>query len=206
MSPTPSMSSSAVLSTRTQPGRPVGGVVSIGVAITVPAPWAQQLRAARHETGDPQAGIIPPHVTLLPPTQVPVRAMPRIRHHLTVACGHIPPFRLTLQGTGTFRPVSAVVFAQVVEGAAECERLQRVVNRGVLQRSLQFDYHPHVTLGHDVSDERLDAVSEKMAEFSASFQVEHVGLYWFAEAGVWEVDTTIDLGSDPANKEHRPRT
>lgn len=185
---------SAVLSTTTTPDRPGNGVVSIGVAIPVPEPWATQVRAARLATGDPQAGIIPPHVTLLPPTRVPARTLRRIRDHLVIAVGRHPSFALTLHGTGTFRPVSPVVFLQVIQGADDCDQLQQLVNQGILRRSLQFDYHPHVTLGHGVADERLDEVSATMAGFSASFRVDRFGLYRFDATGKWEVDTFVGLG------------
>lgn len=198
------MPSSAVVTTQTMPTLPGDGMVSIGVAIAIPAPWGRQVRDARREIGDPQADVIPPHITLLPPTQVPQRAMPRIRHHLVVAAGHYPPFTISLRGTGSFRPVSPVVFVNVVEGAEHCDRLQQLVNAGVLHRPLHFDYHPHVTLGHNVSDEKLDAVRDRMSGFRATFPVEHFGLYRFDGHGSWQVDTTVHLGSAPLNEEHRP--
>lgn len=197
-------SASTVVNTQTIPTRPGAGLVSIGVAIALPAPWSTQVRKARRAIGDPQADVIPPHVTLLPPTQVPERAMPRIRHHLVVAAGRYPGFTITLDSTGSFRPVSPVVFLNVTEGAQHCDRLQKLVNAGVLHRPLHFDYHPHVTLGHGVPDERLDQVSAQMTGFRATFPVEHFGLYRFDGHGSWQVDTTVHLGRDPVNSEHRP--
>lgn len=189
---------SAVLGTATTPTRQAPGTVSIGVAIAVPQPWADQIREARAATGDPQAAVIPPHVTLLPPTQVPTRSLHRIRDHLNLAARRYPAFTLALEGTGTFRPVSPVVFLRVVEGGGDCDRLQQLINQGVLHRPLHFDYHPHVTLGHGVADEPLDAVSAHMALFSARFPVTHFGLYRFDETGggSWQVDTYVTLGAD----------
>ena len=62
----------------------------------------------------------------------------------------LEPFVVTLVGTGTFRPVSDVVFVQVVDGARACDRLQEQVRTGPLERRLGFPYHPHVTVAHDV--------------------------------------------------------
>lgn len=196
---------SAVIGTTASPTRPQDGSVSIGVAIPVPEPWAEDVRQARRSAGDPQALVIPPHITLLPPTQVPARALRRIRHHLTVAGGRHPAFTIALRGTGTFRPVSPVVFLQVVQGGDDCDQLQQLVNQGILQRDLLFDYHPHVTLAHGVPDDALEQVGQRMAEFSVTFQVERFGLYRFDGAGQWRVDTFVALGSNALNTEHQHR-
>ena len=47
------------------------GAAVIGVVVPVPEPWAQLLVDWRSKVGDPQAALVPPHVTLLPPTEVP---------------------------------------------------------------------------------------------------------------------------------------
>lgn len=192
-----------MLSTNAVPGPPGNGAVSIGVAIALPQRVANVVQRVRTQTGDPLAGVIPPHVTLLPPTQVPSRALPRIRHHLLVAAGHLPQFRLRLAGTGTFRPVSKVVFLQVTEGAQNCDELQRLINTGILHRPLQFAYHPHVTLGHDVAEEQLDAASRQLADFVADIEVADFGLYRFDSDGRWRVDTLVRLGCEPRNVARR---
>ena len=46
------------------------------------------------------------------------------------------PWRSELRGTGTFRPVSPVVFIQVARGIPACEQLEATVRRGVLERDL----------------------------------------------------------------------
>ena len=66
------------------------------------------------------------------------------------------PFDIELRGTGTFRPVSPVVFVQLARGIGGCERLEQRVRPGPLTRDLPFPYHPHVTVAHDVADEALD--------------------------------------------------
>ena len=65
-------------------------------------------------------------------------------------------FRIRLRGTGTFRPVSPVVFVMVAEGISGCEQLAVSVRRGPLAVDLQFPYHPHVTVAHHLADGSLD--------------------------------------------------
>lgn len=168
--------------------------VVVGVAITVPDPWADALRAARSAAGDPEAESIPPHVTLLAPVTVTETWLTDVDEHLErVAEGHLS-FELHLRGTATFRPVSPVVFVQVVEGIAQCERLAGAVRQGPLAVPAKFPYHPHVTIAHAVDDERLDAAFDQMADFDARFRVTSFDGYVQTPDGAWHLRRTYPLG------------
>src|SRR3712207_8262139 len=78
----------------------------IGVVVPIPEPWSQLFVDWRTKVGDPQAALVPPHVTLLPPTEVAVAARPVITDHLSAVARAHPPFDMHLSGTGTFAPVS----------------------------------------------------------------------------------------------------
>ena len=67
-------------------------------------------------------------MTLLGPTVVDPEQLEVVGDHLTAVGKEHAPFTVLLRGTGTFRPVSAVVFVQVVKGIAECEQLERAVS------------------------------------------------------------------------------
>ena len=103
------------------------GTVMIGVSIAVPEPHGSLLQERRAGFGDPAASGIPTHVTLLPPTEVDDGELPAVEAHLAGVASAGRPFRMRLSGTGTFRPLSPVVFVQVVEGAEACARLQQQV-------------------------------------------------------------------------------
>ena len=76
---------------------------------------------------------------------------------------------MRLSGTGTFRPLSPVVFVQVVEGAEACTWLQKQVRdaSGPVARELQFPYHPHVTVAHGIAEEAMDRAFEELADYEA---------------------------------------
>ncbi|HET7386260.1 MAG TPA: 2'-5' RNA ligase family protein [Nocardioidaceae bacterium] len=150
---------------------------SIGVAIAVPDPWGRKLQDYRTALGDPTAPGIPTHVTLVPPVEIDRNAVPEVERHLAEAAANHHAFRLHLRGTGTFRPVSPVVFAVVVEGISGCEQLALSIRRGPLEVDLAFPYHPHVTIAHDLDDECLDRAFEEQAAFEAAFTVDHFSLY-----------------------------
>ena len=144
--------------------------VRIGVAVAIPEPHASVLVGWRRRVGDPEAGKIPPHVTLLPPTDLDADQLELIEKHLAEAAATVPPFTMRLSGTGTFRPISQVVFVQVSAGIAECELLEEAVRRPPIERELEFPYHPHVTVGHDISDDAAGRGLRRVAGFRRTVQ------------------------------------
>jgi 2'-5' RNA ligase len=152
-------------------------VPTIGVALSIPEPWATELQDYRTSVGDLTATQIPTHITLIPPIEVAADDLPVVEEHLEAAAGTVDAFRIHLRGTGTFRPVSPVVFVSVVEGISECELLAQAVRRGPLAVELDFPYHPHVTIAHHLSDEQLDRAFDELADFECEFDVADFKLY-----------------------------
>jgi 2'-5' RNA ligase len=159
--------------------------VRIGVAITVPEPYGSALQEARALFGDPAAPFIPPHITLLGPTVLEPDAVPVVEEHLTAVAARHRPFVVHLRGTGTFRPVSPVVFVEVVEGIAGCEGLEREVRSGPLEQELRFNYHPHVTVAHEVSEDDLDRAFRDLVDFEATFVVSAIQSFEYGDDEVW---------------------
>jgi 2'-5' RNA ligase len=167
---------------------------TIGVAIAIPEPWAGQLNAARHASGDPLAASVPAHVTLLPPTSLTAAERGPVDEHLAAAASRHRPFELHLKGTGTFRPVTDVVFVSVAMGIAECELLEADIRRGPLARELQFPYHPHVTIAHDVPERALDAAYDSLSSFDARFTVRGFTLFEHGADGRWRPEREFPFG------------
>lgn len=163
----------------------VGDQVRIGVALLVPEPWGSQLQAARASFGDPLASLIPPHVTLLGPTVLEPAELAVVDEHLAEVGRHHRPFSVHLRGTGTFRPVSDVVFVQVVAGISECERIERSVRSGPLAQELRFNYHPHVTVAHDVPQAALDRAFAELSGFEAVYEVSSIQVFEHGDDNVW---------------------
>lgn len=169
---------------------------TIGVSIAVPEPFGAALQAFRVSLGDTPARHIPTHITLVPPAEVPDAAMTGIEAHLREAAAQQPPFRVRLRGTGTFRPVSPVVFIGVVEGIAGCEMLASATRRGPLAVVARFPYHPHVTVAHDVPADQLDRAFSELAGFEADFEVDRFWLYVHDERHGWRPTQAFELGAD----------
>jgi 2'-5' RNA ligase len=169
---------------------------TIGVAIAVPDPWGAQLQEYRTALGDLRAGGIPTHVTLLPPHRVDRADQPVIEKHLAEASAGTHPFAIHLRGTGTFRPVSPVVFVTLAEGISACEELAAAVERGPLEAEREFPYHPHVTVAHHLPDEFLDRAFDEMAGFECDFVVDRFSLYVHDERDGWVPTRDFHLGVD----------
>lgn len=175
------------------------GVRAIGVAIPIPDPHGAHLQAKRASFGDPLATRIPTHITLLPPTEVPDHALGAIEEHLHEIARTERPFHIKLRGSGTFRPVSPVVFVALAEGVGGCERLQARILSGPLDRPLPFPYHPHVTIAHHLPDDVMDRAFKELAGYSADFDVWGFSLYEHGEDGVWRPQRDFVFGEGAAD-------
>lgn len=164
----------------------------IGVAIAVPDPFGAELTAWRGRFGDPRAVDVPAHITLLPPTPLSGVELIDVEDHLAAVVAGTRPFRVRLSGTGTFRPVSPVIFVEVVEGGPHCDVLQGLVRTGPLARKLTYEYHPHVTVAQGLADDALDHAAAVLSGWSCDFAVEHLTLYRHFD-GVWRPVSEIKL-------------
>lgn len=167
----------------------------IGVAIGIPEPYSAELQTWRERLGDPSARQVPPHVTLLPPTAVTTDRLAEVEEHLRLIAAEESEFEIHLRGTGTFRPVSPVVFVNLASGLAACERIEAKVRRGPLERVLGFPYHPHVTVAQDVSAEALDRGYTSLATYEARFTVWGFSMFERSVDGMWRPQRDFAFGA-----------
>ena len=171
--------------------------ITIGVALPIPEPFLSELGAYRERFGDPLALAIVAHVTLVPPMEVPDEtALQAVLDHLSGVAAGLSPFEIVLAGSGSFRPVSPVVFVPLERGEPETRAAEAAVRCGPLDRPLQFEYHPHVTVAHRIEDSWLDQASETMAGYRAAFEVSSLGLFVQGADGVWRQRVEFPFGSE----------
>lgn len=177
---------------------PVEWPITIGVALPIPEPFLGELGAYRERFGDPLAHAIVAHITLVPPTEVAdVPRLGQILAHLGEQAAALEPFRVVLAGAGTFRPVSQVVFVPVEQGEERIVQAEAAIRRGPLDRSLNFPYHPHVTVAHDLDEPWLDQAFATMQPYRASFEADRLALFVRRGDGVWRMAVEFPLG-EPA--------
>ncbi len=165
---------------------------TIGVAVAIPEPWATELQDYRRDIGDPTAAGVPSHITLIPPLDLD-GSLAEIEDHLEKAAARHQAFRVHLRGTGTFRPVSPVVFIMLAEGISQCEQLADDVRDGPLDVDLHFPYHPHVTVAHHLGDVELDRAFDDLADFDCAFDVTDFHLYVHEGEQGWQSSRSFPL-------------
>ena len=169
-------------------------MATIGVSIPVPEPHAATLERCRALFGDPMAHAIPAHITVLPPTEAQARQRADLEDHLRWVCEGLEPFEVHLRGTGTFRPISPVVFVQLAAGISQCEAVEAAVRSGPVERTLDFNYHPHVTVAHHLDDESLDHAFNSLRAYEARFIADAVRLYEHGADQVWRPVADFGFG------------
>jgi 2'-5' RNA ligase len=128
---------------------------------------------------------------------VPTADRAEISRHLAEVARCHPPFDMHLSGTGTFSPVSDVVFVTVARGIGSCELIANDVRRGPLERTLNFPYHPHVTVAHDVPADMLELAYSGLADLSAEFRVDAFTEFEQTPGGAWAVAQEYRLTGPP---------
>lgn len=150
---------------------------TIGVSISVPEPWGSHLQDFRVNNGDAAGVGIPTHITLIPPLEVEAGRVTDVEGHLSAIARRTGAYRIHLRGSGTFRPVSPVVFLNLVEGISQTEQLALACRTGPLTTELRYPYHPHVTLAHVDDDDLLDRAFDGMDDFDCAFPATAIHLY-----------------------------
>lgn len=170
------------------------GQVYAGVVIELPEPMGKELQDWRASFGDPVAGSVPAHITLMIAARED-RWDELVAHVRAVVTGW-KPFHVEINGTGTFRPVTPVVFLRIDKGYEDCVALHSRLNQAELVSASPFEFHPHVTLAHAVPDEHLDRAQQMLRTYRASFLVDHIDLYEGDENGQWHVRERIAFADD----------
>lgn len=168
---------------------------TVGVAVPIPEPFLAELGAYRERFGDPAAHAIVAHITLMPPLEVADEALyDRIVDHIAQAAARLRPFEVVLAGSGSFRPITQVVFVPLERGAEDVAAVEAAIRSGPLDRRPNFPFHPHVTVAHNVAAEWLDEAAEVMRDYRAAFEVSGVALFDHGADGVWRQALVFPFG------------
>lgn len=170
-------------------------MLTMGVAIAIPEPYGSRLRRKRASFGDQLAETVPSHVTLMPPLTVESDELEGVCGGLRAAAAELRPFSMTLRGTGTFRPVSPVVFVAIVGGVAGIEEVAAAVRAELEAPPAEFSFHPHVTIAHNIDDAALNRAQTDLSDFECTFQVDSFDLYLHERENGWAPKHAFQLGS-----------
>jgi 2'-5' RNA ligase/8-oxo-dGTP pyrophosphatase MutT (NUDIX family) len=174
--------------------------VRLGVIARLPEPLGIHVQAWRRALGDPAAGRIVPHLTLVPPQTVAERDLARAAALVERAAAEAVPFAVELDGAATFLPDAPVAYLAVREGGPALHDLEVALQESPLDRRTH-PFHPHVTVLQDRPEERIEAAAAELAGFRAAFPVRELALMREAPDRVWRPLATATVGASTAVRE-----
>jgi 2'-5' RNA ligase len=160
---------------------------SFSLVAYVPQPLAGLIERLRQEIQPAYKGRS--HLTFLPPRPLEI-PLEQIRSQLEAGLRNQPSFRVELREVRVF-PVSEAIHLSVGTGSAEAKRIHEVLHRDRLCCKEMFEYHPHVTLAHDLNPENVAVAAElakrRWQEYSGprDFLVDHVTLVQNTVENIW---------------------
>jgi 8-oxo-dGTP pyrophosphatase MutT (NUDIX family)/2'-5' RNA ligase len=172
----------------------------LGVVARLPEPLGIHVQAWRRALGDPAAGRIAPHLTLVPPQTVAERDLGRAVALVERAAGAAVPFLVELAGTATFLPGSPVAYLVVREGGPALEALEAALRESPLDRRTH-PFHPHVTVAQDLPPDRIEAAAAELAGFRAAFPVPDLAVLREQPDKTWRPLATVPVGASTAVRE-----
>ncbi len=168
----------------------------LGVVLLLDEPWRSEVQGLRRALRSPSIDTQPPHLTLVPPVNVPERRLDEavaVLRREAARCR--PTLRLTIGPTASFAPVSPVLYLRVDGDDLDgLHRLQHGVFRGPLLRSVDYDYVPHVTVHESASDAVIPDALAVLAGYRVDVEFDRVHLLEQGPDRGWRPLTDVAFG------------
>lgn len=165
----------------------------LGAALLVPEPIRREVDGMRAALGDGSLGMVPAHLTLVPPVNVNDRDLGGALRVLREAAASTGPFTATLGPPASFLPDNPVLYLEVGEGTQTVLEVRARVFRPPLERTLSWPYVPHVTLCDEGDPGRIEAGVRALADYRATVTFTRLHLLRHRE-GIWEPWADAVLG------------
>lgn len=172
----------------------------LGVVLLLPEPVSSEVDVLRRALGDTAFGRMPPHITLVPPVNVrEERLDDAIALVRSAAAAERGPIELRLGPATSFHPVTPVVYLPVAGDDTAIHRLRAAVFRPPLERTVDFEFVPHVTLGDEVPDDAIAGAQLAMRGYEADVEIDRVTIMEEAVDHVWWplADSTLERAERP---------
>lgn len=149
----------------------------LGVALLIPPPLDAEVDVLRRALGDAGLGLIPPHLTLVPPVNVPAARWDDVLAVLSAAGLATRPFTVRFGAPRSFLPGSPTVYLPVDEdNRPPVDALRTLVFRDPLERPLTWPFVPHVTIADEIPPARILAAVQALEAYAAeaTFRSVHI--------------------------------
>lgn len=151
---------------------------------------SDQIDGLRIALGGFGVGRIPPHITLIPPTNLHPRDVEGELYRLRKIASETKPFRVSVGPVGTFFPVSPVLYLSVAGGGVDqMTALQRRLASVNLYKPSSRPFVPHVTLMDPANEKEVTAASELLETVLFTQDVTSFEMMLSPAQGYWEVSS-----------------
>ena len=157
----------------------------LGVVLLIPPPFDAEIDTLRKALGDPSLGRVPPHVTLVPPVNVNDERLDEAWVLVRRAASACSALRLTLGPPATFLPVTPVLHLAVSGDVDELVALREQVFAPPLQRPLDHEFVPHVTLADGIDTDIIESALVALAAYESSVTIDEVHILEERDGRVW---------------------
>lgn len=148
----------------------------MAVVLTVPEPWATEINGLRRALGDTQLDRIGPHITLVPPVNVPEEELEEAFGVVMAAAAPlVAPIELSLGPVTTFHPSNPVLYLDV----GPVELLTGLSDRllvGPFDRPREREFVPHVTVDINHPSGQIDSAVGILDGWQADVAFDRVDL------------------------------
>jgi len=165
----------------------------LGVALLIPPPAAVEIDGLRRALGDGARTRVPPHLTLVPPVNVPDESVVDALAVLRAAAGRTAPLDLRIGPASTFHPVNPVVYLEVGGAREPLAALRERVLVAPLERVITHPFVPHVTVADDMDAARIPAAVDALADYVIDVRIDTVHLLEEGRGRVWRPIADVAL-------------
>ena len=149
----------------------------LGVAVVIDPPVADEINGLRRAVRDGALDRIAPHVTMVPPVNVPASRLTEALARLRAAAASCPdPLQLTLGPPASFLPANPVLTLPVGGDVDRLRALRDAVFIDPLARDLSWPWVPHVTLADEGDPARIEAAVGLLDGYRATVSVDRLVL------------------------------
>lgn len=147
-------------------------------------------------------GRVPPHITLVPPSNLHPKDIGAEIYRLRMVASDVSPYRLEVGPAGTFHPVSPVLYLSVTgEGVVPMGQLQNKLVSSSLYKTSTRTFVPHVTLMDPASEEEIESGLHALRARLFEEEITSFEMMLSPAQGYWEVSS--DFRFTPLRRVHR---
>jgi len=173
----------------------------LGVALLIPRNLAPEIDGLRRALGAPDVTQVPPHITLVLPTNVRTEDVDGAIAFVRDAAAAEQPIDVVIGPLDTFYPVTPVLYLRVSgPGLDTITRLRDALDAGPLAQELVHPFVAHVTLNGEASDAQIAGAQASITHFVERVHLDTITVLEQDEDKVWRPIADAPLGVEPTTR------